>query len=64
MLTYYALTNASALRLRADEGRPPRWVAVLGLVGCVVLALTLPLASVVGGAAVALVGAAVWWVRR
>jgi APA family basic amino acid/polyamine antiporter len=63
VLTYYALTNASALRLRADENRPPRWVAVLGLVGCVVLALTLPLPSVLGGLAVALVGAGAWWVR-
>ncbi|KRD43818.1 transporter [Cellulomonas sp. Root930] len=64
VLTYYALTNASALRLRPDEGRPPRWVAALGLVGCVVLALTLPLPSVLGGLAVALVGAGVWAVRR
>ncbi|WP_399552398.1 APC family permease, partial [uncultured Cellulomonas sp.] len=64
VLTYYALTNASALRLGRDEGRPPRWVAVLGLVGCVVLALTLPLPSVLGGLAVALVGAGAWAVRR
>ena len=64
VLTYYALTNASALRLRADEGRPPVWVAVLGLVGCVVLALTLPVASIVGGAVVALIGAGVWALRR
>ncbi|MEZ0447620.1 APC family permease [Cellulomonas sp. ICMP 17802] len=64
VLTYYALTNASALRLRADERRPPRWVAVLGLVGCLVLAFSLPLASVLGGAAVALAGAVVWWLRR
>ncbi|MET0789408.1 MAG: APC family permease [Cellulomonas sp.] len=64
VLTYYALTNASALRLGPDEGRPPRPVAVLGLVGCVVLAATLPLASVLGGAAVALVGAGAWAFRR
>jgi APA family basic amino acid/polyamine antiporter len=64
VLTYYALTNASALRLAPGEGRPPRWVAVLGLTGCVVLALTLPTASVVGGAAVALVGAGIWALRR
>ena len=56
VLTYYALTNASALRLGPDEGRPPRWVSVLGLVGCVVLAVTLPLPSILGGLAVALRG--------
>jgi APA family basic amino acid/polyamine antiporter len=64
VLTYYALTNASALRMTSQERRPPRWVAVLGLVGCVVLAFTLPWASVVGGLGVATVGAAVWGVRH
>jgi APA family basic amino acid/polyamine antiporter len=38
---------------------------VLGLVGCVVLALSLPTASVLGGAVVALIGAGVWaWRAR
>ncbi|WP_456825201.1 APC family permease, partial [Cellulomonas sp. P5_E12] len=64
VLTYYALTNASALHMAPDEGRPPRAVAILGLTGCVVLAATLPLASVLGGAAVALVGAGAWALRR
>lgn len=64
VLTYYALTNASALTMTPDEGRPPRAVAILGLAGCVVLAATLPLASVLGGAAVALVGAGTWALRR
>ncbi|MDM7829918.1 APC family permease [Cellulomonas edaphi] len=64
VLTYYTLTNASALRMRRDEGRAPHWVAALGLLGCLVLALTLPVGAVVGGAVVALLGAAVWLVRH
>ena len=63
MLAYYALANASALRLRPARGPPPRWVAVLGLVGCAVLAVTLPLRSILGGLAVALAGAITWAVR-
>jgi basic amino acid/polyamine antiporter, APA family len=64
VLTYYALTNASALRMTTDERRPPRWVAALGLLGCLTLAVTLPWRSVVGGAVVALTGATVWGVRH
>lgn len=40
VLLYYGVANASAATLSAAEGRPPRWVPVLGLVGCVVLALS------------------------
>jgi basic amino acid/polyamine antiporter, APA family len=41
VLLYYALTNASALRLRAEERRWPRAWAVLGLGGCATLSVTL-----------------------
>lgn len=40
VLLYYGVANASAATLSATEGRPPRWVPALGLVGCVVLALS------------------------
>ena len=42
VLVYYAVANASALRLRPDERRWPRAYAVVGLVGCLGLALSLP----------------------
>lgn len=41
ILTYYGVAHLAALRLRRDEGRPPRAVPVLGLLGCVVVALSL-----------------------
>lgn len=50
MLAYYAITNASAWILTPAEGRPPRFVPVLGAAGCLVLAFALPLTSVVWGA--------------
>jgi APA family basic amino acid/polyamine antiporter len=67
VLVYYAIANAAALTLTRAEHRPPRPVPVVGLLGCLVLAGTLPLPAVVTGAAVLLAGAlgyAVHTVRR
>jgi APA family basic amino acid/polyamine antiporter len=64
VLVYYALANASALTLRRDEGRPLRAVPVVGLVGCLVLACTLPVAAVLAGLGVVLLAALEWAVRR
>jgi APA family basic amino acid/polyamine antiporter len=58
VLVYYAIANASAWTLGG------RIVPTLGVVGCVVVALALPLPSVVAGAAVLLAGAVVYLVRR
>ena len=49
VLLYYAVTNAAALRLRPDERLWPRAIPVVGLVGCLVLAATLPPATVALG---------------
>jgi len=64
VLTYYAIANASALTLTPGENRPPRWLPVLGLVGCAALALSLPSVSVISGAAVLVIGAAIWLIRH
>ncbi|TDC83203.1 APC family permease [Actinomadura sp. 7K507] len=64
VLVYYAIANASAWTLTPDEGRPARLVPAVGLAGCLVLAFALPLSSVVTGAAVLAVGAAVYALRR
>jgi APA family basic amino acid/polyamine antiporter len=56
VLTYYAITNASALTLRPDQRRWPRPVAVTGLLGCLVLIGTLPLRSLAIGAGILAVG--------
>jgi APA family basic amino acid/polyamine antiporter len=64
VLAYYAITNAAALSLSPDLRRLPRAVPVVGLVGCVVLAVSLPLSSVVAGSAVLALGAALHAARR
>jgi APA family basic amino acid/polyamine antiporter len=51
ILTYYAITNAAAFTLPGPARRWRRPLAVLGAVGCALLALTLPLATVLTGAA-------------
>jgi APA family basic amino acid/polyamine antiporter len=62
VLVYYAITNASALTLGRDSARtlPVQLLAALGLVGCVVLAVNLPLASVLAGFGVLALGA-LWY---
>jgi APA family basic amino acid/polyamine antiporter len=56
VLTYYAVTNAAALTLDESQRRWPRAVAVVGLVGCAALAVSLPARAVIGGAIVLAAG--------
>jgi APA family basic amino acid/polyamine antiporter len=58
VLVYYAIANAAAFTL----GR--RVIPTIGLLGCVLLAVLLPVASVIVGAGVVLVGIAIYGVRR
>jgi basic amino acid/polyamine antiporter, APA family len=58
VLAYYAITNASALTL---PGSPV--LAVAGLLGCILLALSLPLTSVLAGICVLALGA-LWHTTR
>lgn len=56
VLTYYAITNAAALRLARTERLWPRAVAVVGLAGCLVLAVSLPGRIVITGAGILVAG--------
>ncbi|WP_432947330.1 APC family permease [Kribbella sp. CA-253562] len=57
VLVYYAIANASAWTLR-----PRRYaVPVVGLIGCLGLAFSLPWASIAVGSAVLAVGALLYW---
>jgi APA family basic amino acid/polyamine antiporter len=64
VLLYYALANASALTLSKAQRRPPRWLSAFGVIGCVVLAANLPLASVIAGLIVLAVGGLTYAVTR
>jgi basic amino acid/polyamine antiporter, APA family len=64
VLTYYALANASAWTLSPRERRWPRWLAACGVVGCAVLAGTLPASAIVGGLGLFVVGSVAWLATR
>lgn len=69
VLVYYALTHASALALTSVERRWPRWIAVVGLIGCCALVLALPTQALIGGLITLAVGMVLrvvqqWWLRR
>lgn len=52
VLLYYAITNIAALGVRDARPRRGTALAVLGLIGCLVLAVTLPAIGLLGGLAV------------
>jgi basic amino acid/polyamine antiporter, APA family len=63
VLLYYFVANASAFAQGPSARRFPRWLQVLGCVGCLVLVATLPWPSVVAGLAVYAVGVGLRVVR-
>jgi len=62
VLGYYALTNMSAWTL--DPCPAARILSAFGVIGCVILAFSLPATAVIGGAAILMVGLATHGVRR
>ncbi|GAA3508739.1 amino acid permease [Dietzia aurantiaca] len=64
VLVYYLVADTAALRLDRRRRRLPAWVPVLGAIGCVTVAGSLPWESVVGGVVVFVVGGAVYAVTR
>jgi basic amino acid/polyamine antiporter, APA family len=64
VLLYYAIANASAWTLTRDENRPPRVIPAVGFLGCLLLAGTLPGLSILAGAVVVALGAAIYAIRR
>lgn len=66
VLVYYAITNAAALTLGRDRERtlPVQVLAGLGLVGCLLLAVNLPLSSVLTGFGVLAAGVVGYGLRQ
>jgi APA family basic amino acid/polyamine antiporter len=58
VLTYYAIANASAYTQPSERRRWPRALNVVGVLGCATLVVTLPVTSVIAGAAVLAAGVA------
>lgn len=56
ILIYYAIANASSLKLPNAERLWPQWMSILGLIVCLVVAFSLPSVSIWGGVALFLLG--------
>ncbi len=63
VLLYYLVANVSAWTQDGADRRYPRWLQLVGAVGCAVLVVTLPVAAVSVGILVFLVGIAFRMVR-
>ncbi len=61
VLVYYAVANASAYTLKPHPGYAPKWLNAVGFVACLLLAFTLPPASVLTMTAVLALGVAGRW---
>lgn len=64
VLTYYAIANAAALTLDARELRWPRGLAMCGIGGCVLLAFSLPVATIAAGTGLLAAGAIAFGLSR
>jgi len=64
VLLYYALTNLAAFTLPRRQRRWPRTLSVIGFAGCLVLAFSLPIESVVAGTGVFAIGAVLYGARH
>ncbi|MFI5586186.1 APC family permease [Amycolatopsis sp. NPDC051758] len=58
VLVYYAIANAAAFTQPREQRRWPRWLNLLGVLGCLVLVATLPWPSVLAGVVMFAVGLA------
>jgi APA family basic amino acid/polyamine antiporter len=63
VLLYYAVANAAAVTLPRDARRASLAVPVAGLFGCVLLASSLPLSSIVPGAMLVAAGSGLYWIH-
>jgi APA family basic amino acid/polyamine antiporter len=61
VLVYYAVANASAYTLKVHPGYAPKWLNAVGFLGCLLLAFTLPAASVLAMTAVLAAGVVGRW---
>ena len=64
VLTYYAIANASASTLSAAEHRPWPPLPILGMLGCAILAFSLPTSSIIPGLIVLILGAAAYAITK
>jgi APA family basic amino acid/polyamine antiporter len=63
VLLYYFISNLAAYRQTTENRRYPRFLQIVGAIGCLALVVTLPWPSIVGGVVVLAIGLAYRAVR-
>ena len=61
ILLYYSIANLAAFRMRLEDRLYPRWIPVLGLISCLVLAATLELNVILSGLGLLALGFLLCW---
>lgn len=56
ILIYYSIANLSAIRLKSEERFLPAWISWLGLILCILMALSLPIQSILSGVILLVLG--------
>jgi basic amino acid/polyamine antiporter, APA family len=56
ILLYYGIANIAALRLSVENKLYPKWIAILGVISCLALAISLPLTTIVTGLGLLIIG--------
>lgn len=64
VLLYYAIANVSAMSLKPEQNRPVMLIPLVGLLGCIFLASSVPVQSLVAGGLITMLGVAVFGVRQ
>lgn len=63
ILVYYAITNACVFSLPPEKRLWPLWLAVIGLLSCILLGFNLPGPSLATGGGIILIGAGIYFLR-
>jgi APA family basic amino acid/polyamine antiporter len=61
ILLYYSITNLAALRLPRQDKLVPRWIAFLGLLGCLALTISLRWETILVGVGLSVGGLVLRW---
>jgi APA family basic amino acid/polyamine antiporter len=56
VLLYYLIANVAAYTQSPEQRRFPRVLQIIGMIGCAILVVTLPLNAVIGGTLIFVVG--------
>lgn len=61
ILLYYSIANLAAMNMRPEDRIYPRWISVVGLISCLVLAGTLDLNVIISGICFLIIGFLLRW---